>query len=132
MFDFGRNKTYSKMGKNLMPIELIDDSNAAYEWMHPSGVIFKIKHWTVGMQEEVDRNCVIPDWKGSFTYLASKERELKLKLALLDWSGVLLSGLDAPCTDENKMKLPVGVIFSIIREIDERAGFRISEAEKKT
>lgn len=116
-----------------MSIELIDD-NSVYELKYDSDVTFKLKHWTVGMQEEVDKTCVVPDGKGNFTYLASKERELKLKLALVGWSGVSFSGAldpEAPCTDENKLKLPVGVIFKIIREIDERAGFRITDTEKK-
>ena len=108
-----------------MPIDLIDDSST-YDLKYGADTVFKLKHWTVGMQEEVDRTCVVSDGKGGFTYLASKERELKLKLALVDWLGV-----NAPCTDENKLKLPVGVIFAIIKEIDERAGFRITDTEKK-
>ena len=113
-----------------MPIDLIDE-NYTYDFTHPSGAVFKLKHWTVGMQEEVDRTCVIPDGKGGFSYLASKERELKLKLALVGWNGVNIQGQEAPCTEENKARLPVGVIFSIIREIDEKAGFRITDTEKK-
>lgn len=112
-------------------IELIDDSSKGYEVKHPSGATFTILHWTVGMQEEVDRQCIVIDAKGSVSYLPSKERELKLKLAVAGWSDVMLNGEIALCTNENKMRLPVGVMFWIVKEIDERAGLRMTDTEKK-
>lgn len=110
-------------------IELVDPSKQ-YDLKHPSGAVFSMRHWTYAMQEEVDRECFKivgenPSWD------ANKERELKLFLAIVSWSGVVMDGADAPCTQENKLRLPVGVIFWLIKEIDERAGLRMSPAEKK-
>lgn len=103
-----------------------------YTLNHPSGVSFSMRHWTIDMQEKVDRECVVQDGKGGFNYLVSKERELKLDLAIESWSGITINNQDAPCTLENKKKLPVGVILWIIKDIDERAGLRMPESEKKS
>jgi hypothetical protein len=111
-------------------IELVDDSKS-FDLPHPSGAVFVMKHWTFGMQEEVDKSCVVQDGKGGFTYLVSLEREIKIRLSLQGWRGVGMNGEEFPCTDENKKKLPVGVILWLIREIDERSGIRMPEEEKK-
>ncbi len=113
-----------------MPLELVDPSKT-YELTHPSGAVFVMRHWTVGMQEEVDRKCYIQDGQGSFQFLVSKERELKLELALTGWRGVLQDGQPAPCEAEMKKKLPVGVMLWLVKEVDDRSGLRITPEEKK-
>lgn len=111
-------------------IELIEEGKS-YDLTHPSGAVFKMASWTFGMQEELDRKCFINDGKGGFNWDAIMERRLKISQALLDWNGVCVGGQDVPCTAENKMKLPVGIIYWLIKEIDERAGFRMTDTEKK-
>lgn len=113
-----------------MSLELVDNSEV-YSANHPSGAVFKLRHWTVGMQDEVDRQCVVHDGKGAFTYLVPRERELKLELALADWSGIMFKGQEVPCNPDTKKRLPVGVILWIVREIDEKAGLRMTDEEKK-
>ena len=113
-------------------MELVDDSKT-YEFKYPNGEeVFVLKYWTVGMQDIVDRECVESDGKGGVKFLVSKERELQLKLTITEWRGIDFQGSPAPCNDENKKKLPVGVINWLIREIEEREGIRIKDAEKKT
>ena len=114
-----------------MSLELVDDSKT-YELEHPSGAVFILKHWTVGMQEEIDRKCLVQDGKGVFTYNVSLERETKIQLAVHDWRGIVSGGEVSPCTQENKRKLPVGVMLWLIRDIDDRAGLRMPDAEKKS
>ena len=115
-----------------MGIELIDESKT-YEEKYMDGVIFILRHWTLSMQEETDRRCVIIDSKQGkvANYDISLERELKLKNSLVDWKGVSLNGKEVPCTIENRKKLPVGIMLWIVQKIDERAGLRITEDEKK-
>jgi len=113
-----------------MSIELIDSSKS-YTIDHPSIARFELKHWTIGMQEEVDRQCLVQDGKGGFNYLVARERELKMELALISWSGVTQDGVDVPCNSETKKKLPVGVLLWLVRMIDERSGIRMPEEEKK-
>lgn len=115
-----------------MGIELIDESKV-YELKHPSGAVFKLKHWTLPMQEETDKQCIIIDVSTGRVkdYKTSLEREIKLGFSLVGWYGVSFNGEEVPCTGENKKKLPVGIILWLVREIDERSGLRISEEEKK-
>ena len=112
-------------------INLVDESST-YEIIHPSGATFVMRHWTLAMQEETDKKCVVIDSSGRITdYKVSLERELKLKNAVSDWRGIMLDSTEALCTDENKKKLPVGVALWLVREIDERAGLRMTAEEKK-
>ncbi len=111
-------------------LELIDESKI-YELSHSSGAVFILKEWTVGMQEEVDRRCLVPKPGGNFEFLVSLERELKISLSVHDWKGVASGGSEVPCTPENKKKLPVGVIYWLVKEIDERSGIRMPEDQKK-
>jgi hypothetical protein len=114
-----------------MPIQLVDFEKT-YELNHPAGVAFTLKHWTNGMQDAVDRACLLHDKeKNTYTYDIAKEREMKIALALVAWSGVQVEGEEVPCTPENMKKLPVGITLWIQKEIEERAGLRITEAEKK-
>lgn len=112
-------------------IELVDES-ATYELVHPSGAVFIMRHWTVGMQEEIDRRCITQDGDGKFTYNLPLEKEIKLASALADWRGVAVNGAEVPCSPENKKKLPVGVSLWLIRDVNERAGLSIPEPEKKS
>ena len=117
-------------------MDLIDESKT-YEVKYPGDekeeeVIFVMKHWIVGMQDQVDRDCVESDGNGGLKFLVSKERELKLRLALANWRGIKFDGSPAPCNDENKKKLPLGVIYWIVKEIDEKAGLVLPDSEKKT
>ena len=111
-------------------MDLIDDSEN-YTLKHTSGAEFKMAHWSVGMQDQVDRECYVQDGKGGFKYLLDKERSMKVDLTVKDWKGVLFGGVEAPCTPENKRRLPVGVTLWIVREVDERAGLRMTGEEKK-
>ncbi len=114
-----------------MPIELVDFEKT-YEAEHPAGVTFTLKHWTNGMQDAVDRACLTHDKeKNAYGYDIAKERGLKLELALVAWKGVHVDGQEVPCTPENIKKLPVGITLWIQKEIEERAGLRITETEKK-
>lgn len=118
-----------------MPINLLppDAPSARYELTHPTGAAFTMAEWTMGMQEEIDKHCFQLDpGTGKYRWNVAKEREIKLSLAVVDWKGVMMDGVDAPCTIENKMRLPVGVIFWLINEIDERSGLRMTPEQKKT
>lgn len=114
-----------------MPVELVD-FDKTYDVSHPAGVTFTLRHWTNGMQDQVDRACLTQDKeKNSYGYDIAKEREMKLSLALVSWKGVQVSGEEVPCIPENMKKLPVGITLWIQKEIEERAGLRITEGEKK-
>ena len=113
-----------------MSLELIDPSKE-FTLSHPSGAEFRLRYWTKAMQEEVEKQCIKQDGKGGAQYDFSREKDLKIDLSLISWSGVTLEGTDVPCTAENKAKLPIGVMIWLIREIDERAGLRMTEEEKK-
>lgn len=111
-------------------IDLIDDSEI-YVLNHPSGASFKMKHWTRGMQDEVDNRCLRTDGKGVFSFDVPLERELKIQHCLVDWDGINYKGEAMPCVSENKKRLPVGIFLWLIQQIDERCGIRMKEDEKK-
>ena len=113
-----------------MGIELIDFGKT-YELAHPSGAKFMMLHWTNAMQDEVDRACVINKGDNVFSYDISREREMKIDLSVKGWSGITADGQEVPCTSENKKKLPVGVTLWLQKELEERAGLRITQDEKK-
>lgn len=113
-----------------MSLQLVDPSKE-YWLDHASGARFLMRHWTVAMQELTDKECFsIVNEQAS--YNQSREREMKLSLAVVGWEGVEFGEGTAPCTDENKKLLPVGVVFWLIQDIDERAGLRMKATEKKT
>lgn len=112
-------------------IDLVDDSET-YKISHPKGVIFTLRHWIRGKQDEVDQTCIIRDANGNFGYNVAREREIKLDYCLVDWDGITSKGEPIPCNSENKRKLPVGVFLWLIQEIDERAGLRMRDEEKKS
>lgn len=118
-----------------MGIELVDDTKI-YELKHPSGAIFKLRYWTFAMQEEVDKRCVVYDGAGGVTYNVALEREIKVKRTVDNWSGITIPDgnggyQEAPCTPENKSRLPVGIVFWLVKNIDEMAGIKMPDAEKK-
>lgn len=108
-------------------ISLIDPSKN-YKLDHPLGVSFEVRNWTVAMQDEVDRRCIKVTRDGSVSYDTALERELRIDLSIVGWSGI---ENDPACTSEAKRLLPVGVIVWLQREIEDRAGLRISLEEKK-
>ncbi len=111
-------------------IELIDE-NETYVLEHPSGSKFTFRYWTRGMQDEVDTRCLVSEGGGKFRFNVPLERELKVHHCLVGWEGVSFKGEIAPCNDENKKKLPLSIFLWIIEKIDERAGVRLPEEEKK-
>lgn len=113
-----------------MGIELVDESSF-FELEHPSGCVFVMRHWTMAMQDQADKDCYVQDGKGGFTYFVAREREFKIDMCLQDWRGISAGGKDSPCTPENKKRLPVGVAMWLIKEIDERSHIRMTEEEKK-
>ena len=113
-----------------MGIEIVDPEKS-YELPHASGAKFVMSHWTVAMQEEVDRRCLAMDGKGGYTYDVALDRQLKIDFAVKSWSGVTSNGEEVPCNPENKRKLPVGVQLWLVKDIEERAGLRMTDAEKK-
>lgn len=112
-------------------IELIDPSREL-EIIHPSGAKFRARQWTVAMQDDVDKRCLAIGQDGKVSYDTALERELRIDLSIIGWAGIVISGEDAPCTSENKKRLPVGVVLWLQREIEERAGLRITQEEKKS
>lgn len=114
-----------------MPLEITDPSKT-YELVHSSGAIFTMRHWTLAMQEVVDRECLQQDGKGGYTWNVTRERALKIDLCIQNWSEINRDGNPLPCTEETKKALPVGVLIWLVKDIDERAGLRITEAEKKS
>lgn len=114
-----------------MSLELVDPSKT-YDLSHPSGAVFVMKHWTKDMQEEVDAKCLSHDGKGNFNYNVSLEREIKIQLSIHDWRGITFGGEEVPCTPEKKKLLPVGVMIWLVKTIDEKAGIRMPEEEKKS
>lgn len=113
-----------------MSLELVGPDDV-YELEYRDGVVFKMRHWLRGMQEEVDRRCVVVSGK-DVRYDVSLDREIKIENCLVDWSGITQNGAPVPCTPENKKKLPVGVFLWLVQQIEERAGIRMAETEKKT
>lgn len=114
-----------------MPLE-IKDISKSYELKHSSGAVFTMKHWTLAMQEVVDRECLENDGKGGFKWNITRERMLKIDLCIEDWIEINRDGNPLPCNAETKKQLPVAILIWVVREIDERAGLRITEAEKKS
>lgn len=112
-----------------MGIELIDDAKT-YDLTHPSGAVFTLKYWTNGMQAKVDLECLI-NKSGQYSFDVSKDREMKIEFSVIAWKDVLLGGEEVPCTPENKKRLPVGVMLWLQKEIEERAGLRMTEDQKK-
>lgn len=114
-----------------MPLELNDPSKT-FEIAHASGAVFTLRHWTVAMQEEVERRCiVIKDGGRDMQYLTGLDRELKIDLSVVGWYGITLDGSEAECNSENKKRLPVGATLWLQKEIEERAGLRMTQDEKK-
>lgn len=114
-----------------MAIELVD-FNKTYEIEHPAGAKFVLRHWTNGMQDQVDRACVSIDKATSTaSYDIAREREMKIEFSLVSWSGIVIDGQEVECTPENKKKLPVGVTLWLQKMLEERAGLRITPEEKK-
>lgn len=93
---------------------------------------FVVRHWTTDDQEVVDRECLVDEGNGKFKWNQSLDRSLKINRCVLGWSGITMSGEDFPFTEENKKKLPVGIKILIVKEIEERAGLRMTAKEKKT
>lgn len=114
-----------------MLIDLVDPSRT-YELAHPSGAVFTLRHWTVAMQDSIDKSCLKYDADGRITYDVPLEREMKIDLALTAWRGVGMNDGEMPCVPENKKKLPFGVVLWLIRDIEERAGIRMPAEEKKS
>lgn len=115
-----------------MNIELIDPSKN-YEIKHPwAEATFVMRHMTTAIQDIIDRECIVPDGKGSFRYDINRDREIKVEQCVVDWKGISSDGQEVECNAENKKKLPVGVIIWLVREIEERAGLRITPEEKKS
>lgn len=119
-----------------MPLDIFDPTRE-YALHHPSGAVFTLRHWTVADQELVERECIVQDGSdpsGSplFKWNQTRDREIKIGLCVVGWSGVTMEGAPFECTAENKKKLPVGVQVWIFKEIEERAGLRMSAQEKKT
>lgn len=114
-----------------MAIELIDFEKT-FDVSHPAGAVFTLRHWTNGMQDAVDRACLIQEPGKPASYDIAKERQMKLELSLVSWQGIVIGTEEAPCNKDNVKKLPVGVTLWLQKEIEERAGLRITETEKKS
>lgn len=115
-----------------MPIRIVDPTTE-YELKHQSGAVFRMRHWTVAMQEIVDRECISVEANGDYKYNVTRERQIKVDQCVVSWDGVEDdAGSPVPCTPEAKGKLPVGVIVWIVKEVDVRAGLRYVPEEKKS
>ena len=112
-----------------MSIELVDSSKH-FEVQHPSGAVFVLRYWTMGMQEEVERRCMIIAGK-DIHYNTGLDREMKIEFSVVNWKGIVIEGVEAPCNPENRKRLPVGVSIWLQKIIEEHAGLRITEEEKK-
>ena len=114
-----------------MALEIMDPSKET-ELNHPSGATFRIRYWTNAMQEAVERECVDNTGKNGIQWNVTRDRQMKIDLSLVGWSGITMNGEEIPFNDENKKKLPVGVQFWLFKEIEELAGLRMTDKEKKT
>ena len=112
-----------------MALQLTDPSKT-YEITHESGAIFTLRHWTLAMQDEVDSKC-LKQADGKLDYDAGLERDMKLRMTVVGWTGVEMDGSPVPCTPDNVRLLPPGVAMWLIKDIDERAGLRMKVSEKK-
>lgn len=117
-----------------MNIELVDPAKN-YEVKHPwMDAVFTMRHMTPAIQEMIDKECIVPDSnsKNGFRYDVARDREIKTEQCVVGWKGIVSDGQEVECNAENKKKLPVGVIVWLVKEIEERAGLRITAEEKKT
>ena len=115
-----------------MSIELVDPAKH-YDLKHPwLDATFTMRHMTPAIQELIDKECIVQDGKGNFRYDGSRERDIKSERGVVFWKGIVADGQEVECSAENKRKLPVGVIVWLVKEIEERAGLRITAEEKKT
>lgn len=114
-----------------MPLDILDPSKET-TLEHPSGARFVVRYWTNAMQEAVEKACAESDGKGGFSWNIARDRQMKIDLSLVGWSGVTMSGEELPFSEENKKKFPVGVQFWLFKEIEELAGLRMTDKEKKT
>lgn len=110
----------------------LNDPSKNFEVTHPSGAVFVLKHWTMGMQEEVEKRCVVigEDAK-NVQYLTALDRQLKIEFSLVGWRGVTVDGREVEFSPERAKQLPMGVLFWLQKTIEERAGLRIGDSEKK-
>lgn len=114
----------------------IHDQTKEYE-IEMSGATFTLRHWTVDDQEVVDRECIVEDGKDAsglpkFKWNQSRDREIKFERCILGWAGIVMNGQEFIFSPENKKKLPVGIKILLVKEIEERAGLRMTAQEKKT
>ena len=86
-------------------MELIDPSKI-YELEHMNGVKFQVKHWTVAMQDEVDRRCLSISPDGKVGYDTALEREMRIDMSVIGWSGITMNNPEAPCDSKTKKKPP--------------------------
>ena len=110
----------------------IKDPSKEYQITHPAGPVFTLKHWTLAMQEMVDRECLEIDDKDGARWNLTRERMIKLEQCLVGWEGLTFEGELFLFSPENRKMLPVGIIIWIVKDIDEKAGVRLAEAEKKS
>jgi hypothetical protein len=114
-----------------MGLELIDYSKN-FELVHSSGAKFVVRHWTNGMQDEVNKRCLTIDQESKkMTFDGTLERDLQIEMSVIDWSGITFDGQEVPCNSENKKKLPMAVALWLQTQIEERAGLRFTQEEKK-
>ena len=109
----------------------ITDPSKNYSISHPANATFMMKHFTMAMQEIVDRECLIQEGNG-YRWDITREREIKIEQCLIGWDGINFEGSPLPFSVENSKKLPVGIVIWLVKDIDEKAGVRMAEAEKKS
>ena len=116
----------------MMGIELIDHSKT-FELTYPGGAVFTCRHWTNAMDDEVRRACLVvgDPASGKFSYNSVLEREMMIDMSVVSWTGVFLDGAEAPCDSQHKKMLPTGTAIWLQRELEELAGLRMTQEEKK-
>lgn len=110
----------------------IKDPSKEYQVTHPNGAVFTLRHWTLAMQETVDRECLELDEKGGARWNLTKERMIKFSQCLSGWEGITFEGQPLSFSEDNKKLIPVGIIIWIVKNIDENSGVRLPDAEKKS
>jgi len=107
------------------------DSEPKEKW--PVFVLCKLTAGQVNNMEDQLTAMSSEEGDRKLYFLSGTSRRLKIKNTLVSWRNVTLDGEKAaPCTDENKEKLPAEIQIWLEKDIEERNSLKgISEKERK-
>jgi len=116
-------------------LNLVTDET--YEKVYEGDAVFNLRKLSAEQVNSIeDQITVMGIGKGSddkkLLFLGGTGRGLKVKYAVLSWKNVTIDGKsEAPCTDENKKKLPAKVQMWLEEDINKVNGLTGVDEETK-